>query len=76
MILLITVSCDSELVVGAVLGLACHRCNPQRGRLVPGQQRSRQYDDESSSGRSRSVASEDGRDERDCETAWQSHYLG
>lgn len=69
----VAVCCNSELVVGAVLGLAC---NPERGWPVPGQQRNRQYDDESSPGRSRSVASEDGGDERDRETARQSHYLG
>lgn len=73
--MLVAVSCDSELVVGAVLGLACNRCDPERGRLVLGQQRSRQYDDESSPGRSQSVASKNGGDERDCETARQSHYL-
>lgn len=68
--------CDSELVVGVVLGLAADGRDLERGRDVPGEQRSRRYDDESSPGRSRSVASEDGGDERDRETVRQSHRLG
>lgn len=72
----VTVSCDSELVVGVVLGLAADGRDLERGRDVPGEQRSRRYDDESSPGRSRSVASEDGGDERDRETARESHRLG
>lgn len=69
-------SCDSELVVGVVLGLAADGRDLERGRDVPGEQRSRRYDDESSPGRSRSVASEDGGDERDRETVRESHRLG
>lgn len=72
----VTVPCDSELVVGVVLGLAADGRDLERERDVPGEQHSHRYDDESSPGRSRSVASEDGGDERDRETVRQSHRLG
>jgi len=70
------VPCDSELIVGAVVGVAGSRRDPERGRAVLGQQRSRRHDDESPSGRSRSVEREDGGDQRGRQAARQSHYLG